>query len=245
VLVSAAVCPHPPLLLPGLTGAADVGAELRASCLVAVEEVLREGPEQVVVVGGAATTSTFDPRTPVDPSPYGGPAVSDPAVSDPAVSDPAVSDAATRGPRLPLSLLVGRTLLDASSWSGEVVLQGIAHDAAPEDCVTLGAELVAGRRTALLVLGDGSARRGPKAPGYVDDRAEAFDARVAAALAGGDAQALSALEPGTAAELLVAGRAAWQVLAGALGPGRATGRLLHADDPFGVLYLVATWRPVG
>jgi hypothetical protein len=235
VLVSAAVCPHPLLLLPGLTGAADVAAELRASCLVAVEEALREGPEQVVVVGGAGTTSTFDPRTPVDPSPYGGPGV----------SGRADSDAATRGPRLPLSLLVGRTLLDASSWSGEVVLQGIAHDAAPEDCVALGAELVAGRRTALLVLGDGSARRGPKAPGYVDDRAEAFDARVAAALAGGDAHTLSALEPGTAAELLVAGRAAWQVLAGALGPGRATGRLLHADDPFGVLYLVATWRPVG
>jgi hypothetical protein len=234
VLVSAAVCPHPPLLLPGLTGAADVGAELRASCSAAVEEALREGPERVVVVGSAGTTSTFDSRTPVDASPYGGPGYGG-----------TVAAAAARGVRLPLSLLVGRTLLDASSWSGDVVLQAVAHDAPPERCAALGADLVAGRRTALLVLGDGSARRGPKAPGYVDDRARAFDGRVAAALADGDARELAAIEPGTAAELLVAGRAAWQVLAGALDGGRATGRLLHADDPFGVLYLVATWRPAG
>jgi hypothetical protein len=227
VLVSAAVCPHPPLLLPGLTGSADVAADLRTACLAAVEDTVRARPDRVVVVGGAGTTAAWDPRTPVDPSPYGGTAAR--------VGAP--------GSRLPLSLQVGRTLLDASSWSGEVALQGIAMDASPVECATLGANLVSDRRTALLVMGDGSARRGLKAPGYVDDRAQAFDARVVDALAAGDAATLAALDPGTTAELLVAGRAAWQVLAGALGAGRATGRVLHADDPFGVLYLVAIWTP--
>jgi hypothetical protein len=227
VLVSGVVCPHPPLLLPGLTGSADVAAELRTACLAAVEELVRAQPDRVVVVGGAGTTAAWDPTTPVDPSPYGG---------------TAARVGAPRS-RLPLSLQVGRTLLDASSWSGTVALQAIAMDAAPVECAALGADLVSGGRTALLVMGDGSARRGLKAPGYVDDRAEDFDARVVDALAAGDAATLAALEPGTAAELLVAGRAAWQVLAGALGAGRATGRVLHADDPFGVLYLVASWTP--
>jgi len=227
VLVAAAVCPHPPLLLPRLTGSADVAADLRTACLAAVEVTVRARPDRVVVVGGAGTTAAWDPRTPVDPSPYGGTAA--------LVGAP--------GSRLPLSLQVGRILLDASSWSGDVALHGIAMDASPVECTALGADLVAGARTALLVMGDGSARRGLKAPGYVDDRAQDFDARVVDALAAGDAATLSALDPATAAELLVAGRAAWQVLAGALGAGRATGRVLHADDPFGVLYLVATWTP--
>ena len=125
------------------------------------------------------------------------------------------------------------------------MLQGVASDAHPGDCAALGAELVADGRTTLLVLGDGSARRGPKAPGYVDDRAIGYDEHVTGALSRADAEALSALDPQLAAELMVAGRAAWQVLAGALGGRPAAGRLLHADDPFGVLYLVATWRCAG
>jgi hypothetical protein len=229
VLVAAAVCPHPPLLLPGLTGSADVGADLRAVCRAAVDEALSARPERLVVVGGAPTTSTWDPRAPVDPSPYGGP----------------VARTSGGGPRLPLSLLVGRSLLDTVPCPPDVVVQGVAHDAPPAACAALGADLVAGPRTALLVMGDGSARRGAKAPGYVDDRAHELDQRATDALATGDAAALAAIDPAVAAELLVAGRAAWQVLGGALGSRRADARLLHADDPFGVLYLVATWRVVG
>jgi hypothetical protein len=227
VLVSAAICPHPPLLLPGLTGSADVGAELRATCQVAVQEALRAAPDRVVVVGTAEATATWDPGAPVDPSPYGGPHHGHPGTPRP-------------GP--PLSLMVGRTLVDLAP---DLVLQAVASDAAPEECATLGAALVDGQRTTLLVMGDGSARRGAKAPGYVDERAVAYDAEIKGALARADAPALAALDPVLAGDLLVAGRAAWQVLAGALGGRPAAGRLLHADDPFGVLYLVATWRCAG
>jgi hypothetical protein len=97
----------------------------------------------------------------------------------------------------------------------------------------------------LLVLGDGSACRGVKAPGYDDPRAEPFDKTVAEALATADAGALLGLDPGLAGELRVAGRAPWQVLAGAARahPGARpwTGDLLYEAAPYGVAYFVASW----
>jgi hypothetical protein len=94
---------------------------------------------------------------------------------------------------------------------------------------------------ALLVMGDGTACRTLKAPGYLDKRAEPFDAAVAAALAAADTGALAALDPVLARELKAAGRAPWQVLAGAAGNGGLAGTLLHESVPYGVAYFVATW----
>jgi hypothetical protein len=91
------------------------------------------------------------------------------------------------------------------------------------------------------VMGDGSACRTERAPGYLDERAVGFDAEVARALAEADTGALSRLDPVLAAELLAAGRAPWQVLAGAARGGRFTGALLADEAPYGVGYLVATW----
>ena len=96
-------------------------------------------------------------------------------------------------------------------------------------------------RVAVLVLGDGSARRGQKAPGHFDERASAVDDTIAAALAAGDPQPLTDLEPILADELLIAGRAAWQVLAGAV-PGPPVEATATMSDPFGVAYHVALWQ---
>ena len=52
--------------------------------------------------------------------------------------------------------------------------------------------------------------------------------------------ALAALDPGLAAELAVAGRAPWQVLAAAA-CGDWAADLLYSDAPFGVAYHVAVW----
>lgn len=120
----------------------------------------------------------------------------------------------------------------------------VAFDAGPNEIDTAASWLRAyakGPRTGVLVLGDGSARRGEKAPGYVDERAFPFDELVTQALAAGDPEPLRRLDPELAAELLVAGRAAWQVLAAAVaGPAEVVSA--YADDPFGVLYHVAVWR---
>ena len=141
------------------------------------------------------------------------------------------------GCELPLSLLVGLWLLSRQPDR----MLGVAADAPPDECAALGAEAVAGMSVALLVMGDGSARLQEKSPGYADPRAPAFDRTVAEALAAGDPAAFAALDPGLAADLWVAGRAPWQVLAGAAGPSRRTAVLRHDEAPYGVGYFVASW----
>jgi aromatic ring-opening dioxygenase LigB subunit len=97
-------------------------------------------------------------------------------------------------------------------------------------------------RVGLLVLGDGSACRTVKAPGYLDERAEPFDAELARALGAADTEALAGLDAELCRQLLVEGRAPWQVLAGAARGAGLGGTLRYADAPYGVGYFVASWR---
>jgi aromatic ring-opening dioxygenase LigB subunit len=146
-----------------------------------------------------------------------------------------------QGKALPLALGIGAELLDEAGYAGPRALESVDAAATAQECARAGAR-VAGLapRVALLVVGDGSARRTPAAPGYFDERAEAFDASAETAVRAGDMAALAALDAGLAAELMATGRAAWQVLAGAAGlERRAPGEVLYSDAPFGVSYLVA------
>jgi hypothetical protein len=90
-------------------------------------------------------------------------------------------------------------------------------------------------------MADLSGRRSTAAPGYLDPRSVPFDEEVETALAAGDTAVLAAIDPVVAHDLLVGGRAALQVLAGAgpLGPGTVRAAL----DPYGVRYVVASWSP--
>ncbi|WP_433614202.1 hypothetical protein ACQP2P_07650 [Dactylosporangium sp. CA-139114] len=220
-LVAAAVCPHPPLLVPDLAaGAASELDDLRAACRAAVAHLADASIDSLIVLGSDTTTVR---RV----APFGG--TLSPWGIDRHIGDPA-------GEPLPLSLLIGAYLMP-----GAGNFQSVAADAAPGECARLGRGLAAeAERVGLLVLGDGSACRTDKAPGFFDPRAEAFDATVAAALARADAAALAALDPALAAELLAAGRAPWQVLAGAA-EGEMRGELLYDSAPYGVAYFVATW----
>jgi hypothetical protein len=101
----------------------------------------------------------------------------------------------------------------------------------------------ASSRTALLVMGDGSARRSIKAPGYLDPRAAEFDAEVERAFRTGDLGALLRLDQTLARDLMATGRPAWQVLAGAMQSLTPVTEVLYCGDPFGVAYLVACLRP--
>ena len=146
---------------------------------------------------------------------------------------------------LPLGLGLGAMLLDDAGYAGPRVLQAVAEDAPAAECLELGASL-AGRapRAGLLIVGDGSARRSPKAPGHLDERAAPFDASVERALRDGDMTALAGLDPHLARELMATGRAAWQVLAGAFG-APPVGEILYSGAPFGVSYLVAVLDAAG
>ncbi|HEX6247007.1 MAG TPA: hypothetical protein VFZ64_03980 [Nocardioidaceae bacterium] len=225
MIVAAVVCPHPPLLLRELCGAEDTVPELRAACRKAVGSLLSGEPDAVVVVGGGETTRAWDPSLPLDVRRFG-------------------TTAAPEVAGLPQSLGVGRRLLDEAGWAGPVRMHTVAWDAGPTEVADVAAH-VAGveGRVVLLVLGDGSARRGVRAPGHLDERAFAFDDETARALEEGDAEALTRVDPALAEELLSRGRAALAVLGQvALTQGTLPrAELLHRDDPHGVDYVVASW----
>jgi hypothetical protein len=146
---------------------------------------------------------------------------------------------------LPPAPGIGAYLLDQAGYDGKRLIWSVSADEPVAGCRKLGGDLAGrGPRTALLVLGDGSARRGRRAPGHIDERAPAFDARVERAVRAGDTRALLDTDPGLARELMATGRPAWQVMAGALEgcPGLSVD-VPYAGDPFGVYYLVATLRP--
>jgi hypothetical protein len=265
MLIAAAVCPHPPLLIPAAIGAAagDPPPALCAvgdACDVAVRALAAAEPDLIAVVGGGPAGCEYGAGAAGSLGGYGVPVT-----------------VGEGEPVLPLSLTVGRWLLghagigagpdgqrrgheqegheqegcdrpghDRRGCEPQVLLQAVGERAPARDCLTLGAA-IAGRapRVALLAMGDASARRARDTPGAPDPQAQDYDDEVAEALAAADARWLSRLDPALDRELMVAGRAAWQVLAGAAAGTRMCGRLLCMANPYGVTYLVASWEENG
>jgi hypothetical protein len=243
VLVAAAVCPHPPLLVPealGDSGAARAGAEaaadaqilrLRAACAAAVASLAAARPDLIAVVGGAEAAAEFPASAAGSLRRFGIPFTT-----------------GSGEPVLPLSLTVGSWLVrrflpaEVGREPWRLQLRAVRQSMPTAQCLRLGAELASrAPRVALVVMGDGSARKVIGVPGAPDPAAEAYDAEVAAALAAADAGRLAALDAALDRDLLVAGRAAWQVLAGAADGRRLRGRLLFAAAPLDVGYLAACW----
>lgn len=232
MLVAAAVCPAPPLLARELTGTDPVLPELRQACREAVDELLQAAPDLIVVVAVASDDRAFDPRGRLDVSAYA------PALRADRDADQTMADAR---PPLPLSVGLGNRLLDEAGYDGRRELHSVGAATPTMACAALGARLVSqAPRVALLVMADGSARRSRRAPGYLDVRAEPFDAAVGRAIRAGDMPALLALDTSLAADLLATGRPAWQVLAGAMAGRTPRCVVRYDDDPFGVGYLVAS-----
>jgi hypothetical protein len=242
VLVAAAVCPHPPLLVPEVMGAAghrghDAG-DVLAACDAAVAGLAAAEPGLIVVVGGAAASAVYDGSAAGSLREYG------------------VRYAVGTGePVLPLSLTVGSWLLRRAGLvppdglaagparpGSRLRLRAVARATPPAECLRLGAAIARqAPRVAVLAMGDGPARKAAGVPGAADLAADRYDAEVAAALAGAEPARLARLAPSLDDELMVAGRAAWQVLAGAADGERLCGRLLCAMARYEVSYLVASW----
>lgn len=241
MLIAGAVCPHPPLLIPAALGAAatDPPAELRkvaAAAATAVAGLLAAGPDLIAVVGGGETDREYGPDAAGGLQGYG--------------VDVTVG-AADRV--LPLPLTVGRWLLEQAGVAAlrpgarggatpGVLFQAVGQHTPPSVCRKLGMMMAQrAARVAVLAMGDASARRAREAPELPDPEAEDYDDDVAEALAAADTRWLCRLDPELDGKLVVAGRAAWQVLAGAAEGRRLDGRLLCMTAPYGVTYLVASW----
>ena len=218
--------PAAPLLIPDLAGAhTGRDDELRScvrSTVAAVVAAARSRPgSTVVVIGPANEASTYDGTW--DFAPLG---------------------LAIRGDgtgKLPTPLGIGAWFLDEADYTGPREYIGVPDRAPAAACATLGESLAQGRDVALLVIGDGSARRDEKAPGWLDPRAAEFDAAVVRALASGRPEEVLALDPDIARDLLAAGRAPWQAAAGAARGSAWVTKVLWDDAPYGVGYVVATW----
>jgi hypothetical protein len=245
MIIAAALCPAPPLLARELTGADPVVPELRRACRDAAAGLLRGHPDVIVVVGAGEQTATWDGAAGLDVSRFApgiGPAGSAARHGDTGPEAPGTALGARDGaPVLPLPLGLGARLLDQAGYDGRRVLQLVGEDEPAGRCAELGARIArSAGRVALLAMADGSARRGPKAPGYFDARSGPFDAEVERAVRVGDLEALLAVDEHLARELMATGRPAWQVLAGALQGTEPASEIGYRDDPFGVAYLVAS-----
>jgi uncharacterized protein YaiI (UPF0178 family) len=245
VISGAAFCPHPPVLVPALAGAASVElAALRAACRESVIRIASVSDRLVLLGGGdraasypASAVGSFagvgaDLRVSLGGELGAGPA-------------PEAQTELKRPVELPLALAVGAELVeDAIGDALPRTAVSVSADAV-EAAQQLLVELTADGRVGLVVLGDGSARRTAAAPGYLDERAVAFDDHLAEALRTGDAYVLEDLDQTLADELLVAGAPAWRTTGRMLRNRRFDADLRAYEAPFGVGYFVATWIPRG
>ena len=233
MLIAGAVCPHPPLLIPEASGGAAASPpeplrKLLAACDLALRSLTATVPDLIALVGGGPVTREHPPEAAGGLRDYG--------------VDVTVG---TGEPVLPLSLTVGRWLLLRAGCDGDgppVAIHEVSQTAAPAECLALGAAIAEqAPRVAVLAMGDATARRARDIEGAPDPDAQEYDDEVAEALAAADARWLGRLDPALDAEFLVAGRAAWQVLAGAAAGRRMHGRLHCCLTPYGVTYLAASW----
>ncbi|MEU7583064.1 class III extradiol dioxygenase subunit B-like domain-containing protein [Streptomyces sp. NPDC041068] len=250
MLVAAAVCPCPPLLVPEVAaGAAPELDAARVACTDAIGVLAASRPDRLVVVGPAGQSGR-GPHLQGARGSFRGfgvdldvrlGSVDGSGAPEGATVDGASDETAER--ELPASLAVAGWLLGCTEWSAAPLEGlGVGEPLAAERCIQVGGEIAARvDRVALLVMGDASACRTLKAPGYLDERAAGFDAEVGRALGAADVAALKGLDAELAYELKAAGRAPWQVLAGAADGAALSGELLYEDAPYGVGYLVAAW----
>jgi hypothetical protein len=227
MLVAACVLPHPPLLVPEVSvSTPDWLAELRAAVAESVKALVETAPDVVIAVGTGPGAGEWDGRAGGTMRAYG-------------------VDARAGGADLvlPLSLTVAARVLDDVGWQGERRYAALPADGGADQNAAIGRRLAASAdRVALLAMGDGSAKRTTEAPGYLDERAEPFDAEVVTELAAANATGLLAMSPELAADLWVAGLPAWQALAGALHRDAGVNTLVRYDAaPRGVGYFVVDW----
>jgi len=130
-----------------------------------------------------------------------------------------------RGVSVSLARRIADSLLGEAGFTGELVETLDEGDAG------------------LLILANGSARRGERAPGHLDDRAFAYDALIEHALADGDRQTLRGLDSELGSDLMASGIGAIKQLATSAGDV-VDSTALYAGDPFGVRYWVVTWECV-
>lgn len=214
-----AFVPSAPLLIPAVAGgSAGLDAGLRAACLDVVDRLVRAAGDEIAVAAPWTVPGEWSGDHTWGFEGFGVERV------------PADSRA-----RLPWPLGVGAWLLDEAGYGGERRYLGVDRSTATADAPS--------GDVALLVVGDGTARRTEKAPGHLDVRAEPFDAEIARLIAAGDALGLATLDAELADSLMCGGAAVWRWLGGLIGSQPvARAELGYDEAPYGVGYFVGYWE---
>lgn len=249
MLIAAAVVPGPPAFVAELMGsaarelddlrhAADSVVSRVVSDLIAAaaDPPLSGSVSAQLVIVGPGQPGEFNATGPVSFDSFG---------RDVAV--PALVEGEEIDRELPTPLMVARYLAsrDVAAHPEHVELWASARwiTVRGADATALGQQLRADRtRVALILVADGAACHGPKAPRAEDSRAQAYDDEVCEALASGQPGRLALLDADLGHELGATGPQVWPVLLAAAG-GDGIGELPWSGAPYGVGWAVAAWRP--
>ena len=228
MLAAIALTPSAPVLVPALAGAAAAEVADARDAAVAAAAAL---PDRWVVIGVGAADEVLPPGTRASFAGYG-------ADVEVALSPEAPADRAAA----PLCALWAGWLRGQANPAAvaEVRVYAAGHgaDAALSRGRALRAEIdAAGQPVGVLVVADGATTLTQAAPGGFDPGAEAVQAALDDALAAGDPAPLPALPDS------IAGRVAYQVLAGLVGSTVCAGREMFRGAPYGVGYFVGLWTP--
>jgi hypothetical protein len=123
-------------------------------------------------------------------------------------------------------------VLVSSVWEGSISFVEVGESGT--------ASLPQGLRVGLVIMGDGSATRGPRAPGGDDARGEAVDAELAAALV---ERRPPVVDPTTVDAVKVRGLPAFALAVRVAHENDLEWDVLHASAPTGVGYVVGLTRP--
>jgi len=165
------------------------------------------------------------------------------------VAVPALAEGEPCDRELPTPIMVARYLAgrDLATHPGHAELWASARwiTTSGADALALGERLRQdGACVGLILVADGAACHGPKAPRAQDTRAQAYDDGVCAALDSGKPSRLAQIDADLGAELGATGSQVWPVLFAAAGDD-GFGDLIWAGAPYGVGWAVASWCSAG
>lgn len=224
-VVSAALVPAAPVLVPGIGGTSDPAAEQRAAALAVVRAMIESRVDRVVVIAEGDRDEEFEDSEPLGLHRLGGLPGAFPPVDE-------------RQRMLPLPLAIGASLLREAGWQGATAFHLVDRALSLSDAAQRGHDLQSlPQRAGLLLLGNGSACSSAKAPGSFHPDAEAFNSRLQEMVSAAESEQIASLTADQCREQLSDIRVPLQMLSGACEEWQADIRL--AQEFQGVLYVCA------
>ena len=227
-IVSAALVPAAPVIVPGLSGHTMPAPEVRSAALDAIQRMIDAGVEEVIVLAEADRDGLFDSTAPWGLHRIGG-------------LHPFSEAGAVFDQLLTMPLAIGASMLRDAGWTGTTYFHALERTISADAAAEVGRGLGTTKRSVgLLLLGNGSACCTEKAPGSFHPQAETFNATLLTVIRQGDRAAMMELSAHDTADQLSDVRVPLQVFAGATSGHRFLGSITFADDFAGVYYICAT-----